>query len=378
MTDTAILRSVPLDRLVLPSDDVRDSRSDEAILDIASSMGDPAIGQQTPINVYPADYDEHDNLDSREALQEHYETDVDLVIHDGVTRFLAAKQLGWSDLRAEILPAPPHDEIMARLSANTDRSDMSDHEVFSALKDHYERTDATLEDVGDKLGVNASYVSRVFNLFDAPDYIYQPWADEQHPLTTSHAMAVRSLLSENTVDEYAEAGDLVPAAAAERAEQDAQMMVEVQADRDLAVTEFRKRVKRLKKQTKQELRDQRGPADKQADGQTASATASETPQAGQPVEDCTVCGCGRHRERRKAIQVCDSCHAELTTLEQHGDTLLDADSLDGLDGPGDEDAVTAPTPTHKEAMSFIADLPQDAAAKVLQSLQSAPQEASGD
>jgi hypothetical protein len=371
MSSPGILREVPLDRLQLPSDDVRQERSDEAVLDIASSMGDPSIGQQSAISCYPVDHKERDDVEEPDDLQAVYERGVDLVIHDGVTRYLASKQLGWGTLRAEILPEPPEAEVMARLSANTDRSDMHDYEVFRALREHYQSTEATLEDIGEKIGVSSSFVSQVFSLFDTLDCIRSAWATEEHPLGTSHAIACRGMLSEQSIEKYAQAGELTEQEARELCRRDAERMVEVQAERDLAVSEFRERITRLQKQTCEQLRDQRDGADKRADGQAARASGAETPQAGKPVEDCTVCGSSRQRERRKAVQVCDSCHGLLSEHEQHGDTLLQTDDLPGLEAAEPEHAVNAPSPTHEEAMQFLAELTTDEVAKVLQSLQQA-------
>lgn len=318
----SISREVPLDQLALPTDDVRDSRDEDGVRSLASSMGDPEVGQQQPITVYPNDQAEVPNDPTGQDLAELYQDDALLTIHDGVTRLRAAEMLGWSTLWAVIVPEPPENEVVARLEANTERIDMSDYEVFKALYDHYEETDATLEEVGEKVGVSASYMSNVFGLFEAPDWLRRPWATDGHPLDTSHAIAVKSFLSDNTVGEYAQAGGLDDKEAHERAVDDAKLMVQVQAEHDVSVSDFRQRCKRKKKETVDGLKDQRSQAEKQAEGQTATAERDHTPADVEEPDPCLVCGGDRRMDRKIALPVCNEDYGMLSEMRANGGTLI--------------------------------------------------------
>jgi len=271
MTTARISRQIPLDRLSLPDTDVRITRPNNEVREIASSMGDPSVGQQQPIAVYPADYaDRGDDLDS-DDLADIYDGETDLVIHDGVTRYRAAEQLGWSTIWGVVIPAPPDDEVLARLEANTERIEMSDFETMKVLKDEYESTDKTLADIAEKVGCGVSTLSNIFSLFDAPAFLRSAWQHDDHPLGVGHAKAVRSLLVDKNVQEYAEAGDLTEEAARQEARDDAKLMVDVQAKHDLTLAEFKKRLGRCRKETIDSLRDQRSLEDKRADGQADRA-----------------------------------------------------------------------------------------------------------
>lgn len=321
-TDAALSRQVQLDQLVLPPDDVREGRSSEGVQSIASSMGDPDVGQQQPIAVYPNDYAEVVDDGTEDELDDLFGDGHPLVIHDGVTRYRAAEMLGWDTLWAVIVPAPPENEVVARLEANTERLDMSDPEIYKALYDHYQSTEATLDDVGEKVGASGSYMSRVFSLLDAPEWLREPWEHPQHPLGTSHAMACLSFLSGDTAEAYADAGGLTEQEAHERAVEDARLMVDVQQQHDLQVGDFRDRCQRKKKETIDQLQDQRSPEQKQADGQRKAADSQHTdPDEARP-DPCSICGGERPNRRRYALNVCESDYGMLSELEANGNTLV--------------------------------------------------------
>jgi ParB-like chromosome segregation protein Spo0J len=322
MTVSTISRQIPLDQLVLPETDVRQGRDPDQVRSLASSMGDPEIGQQQPINVYPADHADVVDDGTQDDLVELFEADHPLVIHDGVSRYRAAEQLGWSTLWAVLTPEPPENEVVARLEANTENLDMSDYEVYSALYDHYQDADATLDDVGAKIGVSASYISNVFGLFEAPGWLRDAWERTGHPLETCHALAVRSMLSENSLEEYARAGSLNQEEALARAEDDARLMIDVQAQHDLGVSDFRQRCQRCRKETLDSLQDQRTIDEKRADGQTDTADdqADHVPPEPTQPDPCTVCG--QPADRKIALDVCREDYGMLSEMKANGDVLM--------------------------------------------------------
>lgn len=326
---TAISRQIDLDQLVLPPEDVRQGRPEDEILSIASSMGDPEIGQQQPISVYPHDYPEVVEDGNEAELVDLFEDGHNLVIHDGVSRYRAAQKLGWTTIWGVISPEPPENDVVARLEANTERIDMSDFEVYSALFDLYEGGSMTLEDVGEKIGVSESYVSRVFSLFDGPEWLVEAWKHDGHPLNTSHAIAVSQMLNSNNLERYQEAGDLTAAEARERAQQDARLMIDVQGQHDLGVGEFRERCKRCRKETLDQLSDGRDAVEKQTDGMNQAADRKETPPPDEVLEPCMVCGSDRPMNRRKSIPVCAEDYGMLADMESRGDVLLANADVDG-------------------------------------------------
>ena len=377
MTDVAISREVPMDRLVFPAEDVRAGRDDDGVRSLAASMGDPEVGQQQPITVYPAGPDDRPDDTDEDDLVACYEDGADLVIHDGVTRYLAAEQLGWATLWAVIVPEPPENEVVARLEANTERLDMSDYEVFSALKDHYEASDATLEDVGAKIGVGPSYVSKVFSLFESPDWLRDAWQADQHPLDTSHALAVRSLLGEETVDAYASAGGLDPDEAYRRAVDDAQLMIDVQDNHQLPVSDFRTRVKRCRKETLDQLKDQRTLDEKRADGQSAKAETehSHSLATDPDPEPCLICG--QDADRKIAVDVCRSDYGMLSDMKANDDVLMaqaDSQPATGPDTPAADGTDSAAAQALADAAGISPEQAQQVVAQVQREAQQAPQD----
>jgi ParB-like chromosome segregation protein Spo0J len=381
MPGLAISREVALDQLVAPEHDVRDGRDPEEVRSIAASMGDPATGQQQPIATYPVDYQDRD-LDDEDELTAVFEDGVDLVIHDGVTRYQAAQQLGWSTLWAVIVPEPPEDEVIARLEANTERIDMDDYEVFAALKEWYDdEPEVTLDDVGEKLGVSNSYVSRCFSLFDGPGFVRDAWEHSEHPLGTSHALAVLSMLSENTVDRYRQAGDLDEDEAYERAVEDARLMVDVQAEHDLQVSDFRQRCQRCQKETWDQLQSSSSLDEKQAEGATRQAERADSGPEPEAPPECTCCGGDRPNRRKYALQVCHQCYGMLSSAEANDEQLMSNDPTLGDSQDSPEDAVEAPTDVHRQAYEVLRDLPHEEVEAIVAELQRAaqsPQQAQHD
>lgn len=335
--ETAISREVPLDQLVLPPKDVREGRDPDTVRSIAASMGDPDVGQQLPINVYPNDYDDVVDDGTETELVDLFQDEHPLVIHDGVTRYRAAQQLGWATLWAVIVPEPPENEIVARIDASNERLDLTDYEMFSALHDHYEDTDATLADIAAKCGLSESYVSRIFSLLESPDWLRDPWRHPDHPLETSHALATMALLSSNSIDTYQEAGDLDPDEARQQAIQDAQLMVDVQDRHDLQVGEFRNRVKRCRQETLDELRDGRSQTEKQADGATQAAEQRERASTPRDPPEDTCMVCGDPADRKIAVDVCREDYGTLSSMRANDELLTNHPDPAAIDPntPGD-------------------------------------------
>jgi len=264
MTEARISRAVPLEQLRGPETDVREHRPDNAIMSLAASMGDPDVGQLQDILAHPVGYEDAVEDGSSEELDQLFRDDHPLRVVDGECRRLAAQKLGWATLNATIVPEPPEDTVVAQLDANTERLDMGEAETVRALYEFYQETEHTLAEIGDKTGYSRSYLSNVFGLFDCPEWLVEAWRHPEHPLGTSHAIATKAMLSENSVEQYAQAGGLEDDEAYERCVQDAKLMIDVQAQHDLQVGEFRDRCKRCQQETLDQLRDGRTLDERQA------------------------------------------------------------------------------------------------------------------
>lgn len=366
MTDHISVQA-PMDQLVLPPEDVRSGRSEEDVMGLASSMGDPDTGQQQPATLYPNDHAEVVEDGTAEELRSLFEDGHPMVIHDGVTRYRAAESLGWSTLWAVIVPEPPENELIARLDANTERVDMDDWEVFSTLKGHYETTDTTLEEIGEKVGLSASYVSDIFSTMEAPDFITDPWETSGHPVETGHARALKSFLTANTVEDYQEAGGLSPDAARQRAAEDARLMVNVQERHQLTVSEFRDRCKRKKKETLDDLRSSKDAAEKQAEGRADRATKREKTPTTPDLDPCVVCGADRDNDHRIAVPVCEQDYGLLSEARANADPLMDNSPSPA--GPTDspDDQATAKQRA-VQALTEATGAPQEEVAGVVEEL----------
>lgn len=322
MTDARISRAVPLDQLRGPETDVREHRPEEDVMSLAASMGDPSVGQLQDVLVYPQDYDDVVEDGTEEELHDLFTDGHPMVVYDGETRRQAARKLGWETLSCTIVPEQPESGVIGQLDANTERVEMSEFETVRALFEFYQETDATLADVGEKTGYSESYLSQVFGLMDSPDWLREAWRHPDHPLETSHALAVFSFLSENTVEQYAAAGGLDDEEAHQRALEDARLMVDVQADHDLSVTEFRERCKRCRKDTLDQLSDQRTLDEKRADGQTQAAEDRESTLPPEEISEDSCIVCGNPADRKIAVDVCRKDYGMLSDMKANDDVLM--------------------------------------------------------
>jgi len=348
MTDVRLSRAVPLDQLREPQTDVRDHRPQEAVQSLANSMGNPDVGQLQDVLVHPVDHADLDDGLDRDDLDQLFRDGHPMRIVDGETRRLAARRLGWETLSATIVPEPPEETTLAQLDANTERVEMSQFETVRALYEHREETGATLAQMSQKTGYSESYLSSVFALFDSPDWLLEAWRHPDHPVETSHARAVRSMLSEESVDQYRQAGDLDDETARETAVEDAKLMVDVQGKRELAVSDFRDRCRRCQKETLDSLKDDRSLDQKQDDGATQSAEEAvrdHTPRE-EETEQCLVCG--SEATRKFALPVCREDYGMLSDKQARGEPLISSEPQGSTppDHPPDpsshsEDAVQA-------------------------------------
>ena len=368
MTTPRISRSVPLDQLRQPATDVREHRPADSVKSLAASMGDPDVGQLQDVLVHPVLKDMAVPPETTDQLDQLFRDGHPLRIVDGETRRLAAERLGWATLDATIVPEPPQETIIAQLDANTERIDMSGYETVRALYDHYQATDQTLEDMADQTGFSPSYLSDVFSTMDCPDWLIDPWRHPDHPLETSHARAVKSFLTDNTVDRYQDAGGVDEDAAHDRAVEDARLMIDVQAEHDLQVGEFRDRCRRKKKETIDQLADQRTIDEKRDDGQ--ASRADQQADLGLPAEQdpdpCMVCG--QDASTKIALDVCREDYGMLSEMKANGEVLMaqaDSDGAPELDPPDDVD------PSHRaaQALAEAAGIHPDDALTVVEQVQ---------
>jgi ParB/RepB/Spo0J family partition protein len=381
MTGPRISRSVPLDQLRQPDTDVREHRPQDAVKSLAASMGDPDVGQLQDVLAHPVLDDLETPPETADDLDQLFRAGTPIRIVDGETRRLAAERLGWATLDATIVPQPPDEPVIAQLDANTERIDMSGYETVRALYTHHQQTEQTLKDMADQTGFSPSYLSDVFSTMDCPEWLIDPWRHPDHPLETSHARAVKSFLTENTVERYQDAGSLTEDEARIRAVEDARLMIDVQAEHDLQVGEFRKRCTRKKKETVDQLSDQRSIDEKRDDGQASRATqeASLGQPADQEPEPCMVCG--QDAATKIALDVCREDYGMLSDMKANDDPLMTQ-----TDSPGtpDLDPPDNTTPAEKAAQSLTkaANIPPDQALQLIEQVQQdaaqPPQEATDD
>jgi len=193
-SDVRLSRMVPLDQLREPEQDIRTRRPRGDVKSIAASMGDPDVGQLQDVLAYPEDHNGDGEAETEEELTELFRDGHPMVVFDGETRRQAAIELGWDVLSCTLVPHPPDGGMIAQLDANTERIEMSSFETVRALYEYKDESGATLDDLATKTGLSPSYLSNAFNTFELPDYVVDPWQDPNHPLETSHAIAVKGMV----------------------------------------------------------------------------------------------------------------------------------------------------------------------------------------
>jgi len=376
VTDARISRAIPLDQLRQPETDVRERRPEDAVKSLAASMGDPAVGQLQDILVHPVDSEQDQAQLSEEDLDALFTSGHPMRVVDGETRRLAAQHLGWATIDATIVPEAPEDTVVAQLDANTERIEMGQAETVRALYEHYQGTDLTLEDMGDKTGFSASYLSQVFGLMESPDWLREAWRHPDHPLETGHALAVMSMLSSNSIEKYAHAGDMTEEEARDRCIDDAQLMIDVQGQHDLQVGEFRKRVKRCQRETINEIQDDRNHQERQADGETKRAEGQVDAYQQGDHNHMTCMICGQDADRKIALDVCQDDYGMLSSMKANEEVLMaqaesQSSPSSGGQPPASED--TDPAKALAAATGITPDQAQEVIEEVRSQAQQGPQ-----
>jgi ParB/RepB/Spo0J family partition protein len=195
-----LVRNLPIDETRKPRHDVRSSRSDAGISDIADSI--ERSGQIHAAFVYPVppqgELRDPDWL--RLDLAEKLDRADGVRVVDGWTRRQALKSLNRETIRCEIHHVPPENTSVVSLEANTKRLDMSDFETVRALKEMAERRGLTHREVAEEVGKSRSHITNLFKLLEAPDFVRDAWEDEESVFTASHIAVLLQLPGE---EEYA-------------------------------------------------------------------------------------------------------------------------------------------------------------------------------
>lgn len=377
MSSPRISRAVPLEQLRQPETDVRERRDRDSVRSLAASMGDPDVGQMQDVLAHPVLDDLDEPPEDEQQLDQLFRDGHPIRIVDGETRRLAAERLGWATLDCTIVPEPPEETIIAQLDANTERIDMSGYETVRALYEHYQRTDTTMEDLGEKTGFSRSYISEVFSTMECPDWLTEPWRNPDHPLETSHARSVKSFLTDNTIERYQEAGGLDEEDAHSRAVEDARLMIDVQAQHNLQVGEFRQRASRKKKETIDQLSDNRTHPEKTDDGQQHRAESEA--ELGMPAEQepdpCMICG--QEAATKIALDVCRNDYGMLSEMKANGEILM-ADDQSPERSSSDPPEDTDPSYRASQALAEAAGIHPDEALDVVKEIQQQAAQASSE
>jgi ParB/RepB/Spo0J family partition protein len=380
-TDTVhVSRAIPLEQLREPETDVREHRPDSKVKSIAASMGDSDVGQMQDILVHPLEDSEAYGTDDETVIDEHLRDGGAFRVVDGETRRLAAQQLGWATIHATVVPEPPEDTVVAQIDANTERVDMTDFEVLRGLKDWYEETQNTLQDVADATGYSEGHVSKMFTLLDAPDPITEPWQNPDAPFETGHARAVRTLLTDDRIESLVERTDLDEDEAREQAMDDVHLMVGVQLDKNLTAQDLRERSQRRHKEVVDELKDDRSLDEKRADGQRRKAEQEHTSVVEEEPDPCMVCGGDRPHRRKFALDVCEEDYGMLTDMAAQGDQLLATGDVQEVSAGELPDGPVPETENQRRVLELLQSFPEDEVAAVREELEMAtsPQEAGAD
>jgi hypothetical protein len=152
-------------------------------------------------------------------------------------------------------------------------------------------------------------------------------------------------------------------------------MIDVQAEHDLAVGEFRKRCKRCQKETLDQLQDQRTLEEKQADGASRKADQEQSsiPPAEVEQETCDICG--NPADRKIALDVCREDYGMISDLQASDDVLM-AQAETAEPSPPDTPDTTADASQAADALAQAAGIdPRQAQQVVDQVQQEAEQQA---
>jgi len=350
----SLSRQLPLELVEPPKTDVRDERPDQQIRSLAESIADK--GQLQPVLVHPVNPDEHidDDNDGEGRLEELLAEDHPVRIVDGMTRYLACKQLGRSTVWAVVVPREPDDVVLAQIDANTEGISMDEKEVLETVVEQKEAQGLTWEEIGQRVGLAASTLRSYAYALDAPQYILERWESPESPVERGHVITLRGMRGDEWEQLYEEYTDLGGEAIEAKLRNEQEQMLGWIERHGWAVGETRTRVKNRQRDLREELASD-DPTDPQTAGQQQRAEAQETagtvsagsnPEgsggettttdvssvrpSGDDVPDCIVCGeTGR---QKKAVDCCQEHYGLLSNANNSDEALLS--SLEGGSGGG--------------------------------------------
>lgn len=192
-TDDTLVRQIPIGDLLAPTHDVRDGRSDQDVSRLARSL--ERSGQIHALYVVPARESASgvEGTWSELSLDERATAATSYRIVDGMTRWLAARELHWSTIRCEVHREEPEDQPLVSLAANEDRVDMTEFETVTAIHDHYRRSGMTQEEIAQRVGMSRSRLSNLFRALDGYDPTVEAWQNPDVPVRTGHVLQVERL-----------------------------------------------------------------------------------------------------------------------------------------------------------------------------------------
>jgi ParB-like chromosome segregation protein Spo0J len=317
-----VLRSIKIDDLRPPENDVRQERDDDEIRDLAMSMDQN--GQLQAAKVFALndedslDGDDPDDLGTGEYVDRAYGYEV----VDGMCRREAAKRLGWPTLRCEVWREPPPEAVLESLAANTDRLSMSDYETLTTLDDLRERTGMTIDELSERVEYHPSTLSQYLGALDGYGPAVEQWQNPQSHVGLGHVLE----LAKAPNDDVRET-----------------VFLDVMSN-EKSVGMTRETVTETTKAMKRNAQDDRSMQERQRDGEArrADREVEKAKEAGDGLSSCDCCGSAANT--KIALDVCPDCRGMLIQAREAGDPLMAPAEAgeDGQDRPGD--GQTTPDP----------------------------------
>lgn len=151
------LEQVPVDAMKIPDWDIRGTRPEDDVQDIASSMKEE--GQLVPVILAPKSEDTYE-------------------IIDGVHRYLAANKLMWDSLNALIL-SEDRDNFTIGVISNIGRVQVSREDKIRLYRYLLEEQELATTDVADRLGVSPRTARNYRAILELDEQIIE-WVSEGH------------------------------------------------------------------------------------------------------------------------------------------------------------------------------------------------------
>jgi len=142
---------VSMELILPPQNAVRLDIPDDALFELSESMKE--LGLIEPIILVP--------------LEDKYE------IVAGHRRWLAAKKLGWKEIKAEIRELTPEQVALIRATENLQRQDLSPIEEAAIYADLYDNYQFTPKMIADAMGRGIQYIKTRLNLLQMDTKIQQ-------------------------------------------------------------------------------------------------------------------------------------------------------------------------------------------------------------